>query len=181
VTVGNADVQCGLIVNRLEVEPVVPFEAGDDWLENITMHLLNRTNKTIVSAEIRLEFPETGDGSPEKPIQTDFVQLGRKPAQAAYGRNGKPLSQRESSRFISFAPAKTLVIRVGDHTDVTPDLKPLRKCIIRVTRVYFLDGMGWDFAGYYDPDPEQHGKFTRMGKMYFPGEVQDNWPPPYRK
>ena len=180
VKVAGADVQCGLIVNRLEIEPVAPFVAGDDWLQNITMQFLNRTDKTIVCAQIRLEFPETGDGSRERPIKTESVDLGRIPAQSAYSsRTGKPFAQSGNRRFIAFAPGQVLTIRVGDYTEIGSDVKPLTKSTIRVTDIYFLDGMGWNLAGYYNPDPD-HGKFKYMPRGYFPGNVQNNWPPPYR-
>lgn len=64
VTLGSAEVQCGLVLSPAEIQPVTPIQAGDDWLQNVTIYLLNRTNKTIVEGQIVLVFPETGDGSP---------------------------------------------------------------------------------------------------------------------
>ncbi len=62
VMLGNSEVKCGAPVGLREFQPVVPFEAGGDWLQNLTVELLNRTSKTIAWMDIVLEFPETGDG-----------------------------------------------------------------------------------------------------------------------
>ena len=67
VTVGNMDVQCGLVVSRSAIQTVTPFDAGDDWLQNTVLYLINRTNKTAVFGQIALWFPDTGSGSPSQP------------------------------------------------------------------------------------------------------------------
>ncbi|HEY3826339.1 MAG TPA: hypothetical protein VGL82_17360, partial [Bryobacteraceae bacterium] len=52
----------GLRQTLTTLQPIVPFEWNEDWLQNTTLYLLNRTNKTIVFGQIGLWFPETGDG-----------------------------------------------------------------------------------------------------------------------
>ncbi|MGA2274993.1 MAG: hypothetical protein ABSH00_15665 [Bryobacteraceae bacterium] len=194
VTFGNSEVQCGLIVSPTEVQPVTPIEAGDDWLQNLTIYLLNRTNKTIVFGQIALAFPETGDGSPQHPQAVYILTLGRLPESVAFSGTGQPLRQDPGRQPIWFARGQTLRIRVGDYTEQirtyvdgvrasgTPSFTALTKCIIRRSSFVFDDGMRWD-GEYSLPDPEHRGKWKRIEGDYFPhdGDRYPPWPPNYHK
>ena len=181
VTLGNTEVECGLVISPTELQPVMPFQAGDDWLQNLTIYLLNRTDKTIVFGQTVLAFPETGDRSSEKPMRVHAITLGRIPANAAFsGRSGQPLRQNPSLQPISFAPGEVLPIHVGDHIDQisASDNMPfgaLSKLIIRRTSFVFDDGMRWDGGAYSVPDPEHRGQWKRLDGGYFPGTP--TWPP----
>ncbi|MGB9458025.1 MAG: hypothetical protein WCB12_18390 [Bryobacteraceae bacterium] len=181
----DSDLQCGLIASRTEVEPVTPFEAGDDWLQNLTLYLLNRTNKTIAFSNIVLAFPETGDGrSPQHPQRVYNLNLGRLPDFVAFsGRTGEPLRQDPSRQSMSFAPGQTLPIHLGDYIDhIKASLDDIpftvTKCIIRRSSVVFDDGMRWD-GNYSLPDPDHPGKWKRVEGDYFPGIP--TWPPNYHQ
>jgi hypothetical protein len=49
ISVGGKSINCGLFIKpRRVIQPVEPFMRGLDWLQDMTISLLNRTNKTIV-------------------------------------------------------------------------------------------------------------------------------------
>jgi hypothetical protein len=187
VTVGDSEVQCGLVVVPNKVQPVTPFQAGSDWLQEMSISLFNRTNRKIVFADVTLEFPETGDGI-SWPVRVYPIQLGRLPQVAAFsGRTGQPLPQDPARKPIAFLPGPTLVIHVGDYIDgireSLADLMPfadVSKCLIRIGPFFFEDGMRWDSGGFAVPDPERRGRFKRLDDDYFPGNMLLNWPPGYR-
>ncbi len=186
VTLGSAEVQCGLVLSPAEIQPVTPIQAGDDWLQNVTIYLLNRTNKTIVEGQIVLVFPETGDGSPGNPLRVYNVTLGRLPASAAYsGRTGQAIVEPPSVQPISFAPSQTLQVHLSDYIDnIKASIDNLAfsavtKCVIRRGAFFFGDGMRWFAGSYYVPDPQHPGKFTGLDGRYFPGTP--TWPPGYHE
>ncbi len=62
VSVAGNTVECGLFIKPpLVIQPVTPFQAGGDWLQQMTISLVNRTNKTVVFGAITLTFLDTGD------------------------------------------------------------------------------------------------------------------------
>ena len=187
VTLGSAELQCGVVVSPREVQPVTPFQAGDDWIENLTLYLFNRTDKTITFANIRIGFPEIGDGSSQRPMRSDYITLGRIPPAVAFSAStGQPLRQSARRKAMTFPPGQLLLIDVGTYANSikgSVDSMPfasITKITIQVSSVYFDDGMKWN-GEYYAPDPEHPGKFTRLDGNYFPGDMRLNWPPGYRK
>lgn len=186
VTLGNAEVQCGLVLSPTELQPVKPIQAGDDWLQNVTIYLLNRTDKTVVEGQIVLSFPETGDGGSGNPVREFHITFGRLPAAAAYsGRTGQAIVEPPSVQPISFAPGQTLQVRLGDYIDnIKASLDNLAftavtKCVIRRGAFFFGDGMRWFAGGYHVPDPQHPGKFKELDGRYFPGTP--TWPPGYHE
>src|SRR6185312_474079 len=61
VLLGGARVQAGRFRTE-QPAPITPFDAGDDWIRNLNISLLNRTNKTIIYMIVRFSFPETAVG-----------------------------------------------------------------------------------------------------------------------
>lgn len=183
VTVNNVDIQCGLVASSSALQPIVPFEAGDDWLQNTTLYLVNRTNKVIVFGQISLWFPETGSGTALQPMRVYNVTFGRLPAAAAVsGRTGRPLAQLGAAQPLTFAPGQTMSIHLADYisgiqASVDNMLFPsVTRVIIRRESFVFSDGMRW--AGEYTiPDAQHPGKWVHMPSNYFPGDMHVNWPP----
>jgi hypothetical protein len=108
VTVGNIAIQCGLVSGAADYQPVLPFDADDNWLQSTTLYLLNRTNKNIVYGQIALLFPETGDGSQQRPIATYNITFGQIPDMAAFSstesrwRKAQACNRRRSDRVRRF-------------------------------------------------------------------------------
>lgn len=184
VTVGNINVQCGLMTGPHEIQPVTPFQADDDWLQNMTVYLFNRTARTIVAGGITLGFPELGDGQVQ-PQPMYIISLGRIPALAAVDyKTGKPLEQGDRSP-LTFAPGQTLAIHVGDSfagirqtIERRTNLSLISKVFIYVGPFSFEDGMKWIAGCFSLPIPQKPGLFRCIpDKDYFPGDLHNNWPP----
>jgi hypothetical protein len=185
VTVGNNEVQCKLLRPHGVFQPIAPFDWGDDWVQNIEIHLFNRTNKTIVAGRLALVFPELADGTSPIGKATDLV-WGRIPPKAAFVSNGQPMHQPAEARAVSFGPNQTFILRVGEHADkIRSSLEhftaaswvPSRILVLRGS-FHFSDGMRWLGGTYSIPDPDHPGQWKYMDSLYFPGDRENNWPIP---
>jgi hypothetical protein len=164
------------------LDAVTPFQAGDDWLQSLSIHLLNRTSQTIVYADIVLGFPETTENNTKR-MYVAPLNFGRIPeAVAIDGRTGKLHLQPADLRPLAFASDQTMVIRLGDHIERIRDsigssgwsLAALHKVRIFVGSFYFADGMTFAANGYFTPD--NVGRWVLMPMTYFPGDPNRNWP-----
>jgi hypothetical protein len=181
VIVGGQAVEAGLIAADGSRQPVTPFQSGEDWLQNTTLVLLNRTDKTIAYIQVALMFPETGDGTPQHPIATYSLSLGRIPQTAAFsGRTGAALVQPAKMQPLSLKPGQTASISLGNYfAEIQANIQSvpfssITKCNIRRAVVFCDDGLKWDGA-YSTPDPGRPGKWNRIQGRYFPGYPV--WPP----
>jgi len=183
VTLGSTVVQAGRFTRpRPVIDSTTPFEADGDWIQNLTIYLLNRTSRTIVFARILLIFPETGDGV-TRPYRIHPLDLGRMPAGAAFMSNGELLSQPPERAPLSFEPGQTMAVALGDHIDrirsgvqsVIP-VAAATKLKIDLNQFCFVDAMRWAAGGFEYPDPQHPGKWKYRGSAYFPGDIDSNWP-----
>jgi hypothetical protein len=136
VTVGDQDVQCGLWVGPRTVQPVTPFDAAGDWLQKLTIYLLNRTNKPISYAQVGIGFPETGDGhaAPQSVLR---LSLGRIPASDAFFGSGKPIEQDPTLKPLSWGPGETYAVHLGDFYDrLRSEVEPRGVSIENLTRIF---------------------------------------------
>jgi hypothetical protein len=183
ITLGDVVVQSGRVIKAVGVapDPMTPFQADDDWVQNLTLYLFNRTNQTIVHLTVNFSFPETGDG--RTVLRRGYMlNLGRVPPPAAFDRNGKPLRQRPESQPIWFRPGQELAIRLGDYIDQiktnvqpTMPLAALTQLNVDLISAFFADGMQWWPGGFRVPDPQTF-TWRRMGADYFPGNMDRKWP-----
>jgi len=182
VSVGNLQIGSGLVDGVAGYQPIVPFEAGADWLQNTTVSILNRTNKTIVYGSIALMFPETGDGTMQKPIATYNLTFGRIPDSAAFTASGQVLVQRTTAPPAAFGPGQTMTLRLADQitsiegTVISIPFSAVTKCHIRRAVFFFDDGMKWD-GKFSVPDSTHPGQWIQQTRGYFPGVP--TWPPKF--
>lgn len=178
VTVGDAPVDCYWFPgpSRKYVEPAA-FQAGDDWLQDLSITFYNRTNKTIAYILIGLGFPQT---QPERAVN---INLGHIPDIAAFDRQGKPLRQ-DGQKPLSLGPGETLVVNVRDYiSQINGALEsalsvPVTKVTIQRIGCNFDDGMHWNPGPYSIPDSQHPGQWKRLAtRSYFPGNPLANWPP----
>lgn len=189
VTVAGQEVQCGLTLGPDDTQTVTPFQAGDDWLTQTDIYLLNRTDRTIVRIDVPLGFPDTGNGHTE-PQSIYSLTLGRIPAVAAYShRTGKPIHIDSHFKPAAFTPGQTLVLHVGDYIEGIRGYVEQQMPLSQATKIdihrgtfYFDDGMRWQAGGGFSiPDPARPGWFKQMDMgRFFPGHPSQNWPPPRR-
>lgn len=183
VTLGDTVVQAGRFEKpQPPIDPITPFQAGDDWIRNLTIHLFNRTDRTIVFARIMLILPETGNGA-DRPLRIYNLDLGRMPAGTTFLGNGQLYSQPPDRVPLSFGTRQTMAVALGDHIDriragverAIP-LAVATKLKIDLNLFFFTDGMRWAAGGFEDPDPLHPGKWKLKGRSYFPGDMYTNWP-----
>jgi hypothetical protein len=185
VTVAGQEVQCGLRLGPENKQTITPFQAGDDWVSQMDIYLLNRTDKTIVFADVPLGFPDTGNGHTEPQVLYG-MHFGRKP-DAYWHWIGRPRGIDPKLKSAAFAPGQTFVLHVADYVDairarveqVTP-LFLVTKVDVLLGNFYFDDGMYWQAGGgFYVPDPGRPGKYKQLDPgRFFPGRSSRNWPPP---
>ncbi len=149
-------------------QPPGVFQAGDDWLANTDIYLVNRTNKQIVYGYFLVSFP---DGPTRNAVP---ITMGIMPAVAAFDRSGKPMPQ-DGRAPLSFGPGQALVIHLGDYmNDITSALTPVLPAALTKVRInanvfIFDDGMMWNpGAAYLMPDPAHPGQWTQMPRGYHP-------------
>jgi len=187
VTLGTKEVPCmwspGPPNGRGVYQPAPPFQADDDWLQNVTIYLFNRTNKSIAWVWVDIGFPQTGDGLSQATSQRTYqIILGQRPDAANFDpRTGQPMPVQGTP--LSFAPGQTLEIHLGEHFDRIKErtrdrlFAPLTSVRVSPVHAFFVDGMGWNPSSYQVPDPEHHGKWIHMPMGYFLGNASANWPP----
>ena len=188
VSVEGKTVQCGLFIKPPDVDqPVTPFQASNDWLQHMTISLVNRTNKVIVFGGISFSFIDTGDCR-ALPCVGAALHFGRIPPMDAYdGRTGRPLNPELPERpALAWEPEQTIVLHVSDYMAKIEERLADSMQVANVTRVnvnrdsfYFADGTRWSLGNFYVPDPEHPGKFKKLPNDYFPGMRGHNWPPGY--
>jgi hypothetical protein len=89
VTVGDQEIQPGLSTGPREDNPGTPFQADEGWMKNMSIVLMNRTDKVIVRAELELYFRDTGDGSPFRPVTEHIMTIGRRPDAGSFTSHGQ--------------------------------------------------------------------------------------------
>jgi hypothetical protein len=188
VTVNGAIVPCmwapGPPNGRGAHQPAPAFQADDDWLQNTTIELFNRTNKTIVWAAVEISFPQTGDGrSPATAQRTYNIWIGRRPDSANFSfRTGQPM--RNDGDPLSFPGGHAMTLNLGDYKEqIQANVRevlfvPVTSIRINPASFIFDDGMRWSPGGHYrTPDPDHPGQWKALPIDYFPGDLLANWPP----
>lgn len=176
-----------IAIGDQQIEPRVPFQAGDNWLKDMSILLRNRTDKTIDYLEIRSRFPEGGNGRTE-PLTAYHIQLGQIPAVDRFNGKGEPMRVDPSLKPLGLAPGGSLAVHFADYFDsiraIVEQKMPFEqvtRCIIHRGLTYFSDGLKW-YNGFYErPNPDQPGKFLFLPDDYFPGNPMKFWPPPWTK
>ncbi len=182
VTVAGQQIQPGEAGVR-EDNPGTPFQADEDWLKNMSVFLQNRTNKPIVCAQLRLWFPDTGDGTAARPVTHYDITVGQRPESSRYYSNGSKIPPDPREKPLLLAPHGTIIIPVADSIDaIQPTVEGVGNMLFsQITRVniqrytvYFEDGTHWVGHAYYSPDPDHPGKYIKLADNYFPGRPGQN-------
>lgn len=182
ITLDDVTVQPGRFVKPVgEVQdPVTPFIADDDWVQRLTVYLLNRTNRTIVKAAFTFSFPETSDWAAHiRPVFS--LSLGRIPPSVAFEK-GRPIFQKPESQPLQFGPGQTMAIRLGDYIDqIKADIEPamplaaLSTLEVGVAGFFFEGGLRWD-GSFRAFDPQSSAWNRVDDPNYFPGDADGRWP-----
>ena len=151
-----------------------PFQAGDDWVKNLTVVLKNLSNRKITAVTIGIRFP----GSPgSDAIQRDptgqsvigaGITLGRTPAHYARTPEGEVLRPASTGTPLQIGTGQELTIALANYYDdikgqveAERPISGVPNCWIVISRVYFDDGTQWAADVFYKPDPAASGKLIR--------------------
>ena len=140
-----------LKVNDQSVSFNKAFEASGEWLKDISFKIRNNSKKTIVCIYMGVVFPETG---PASMLHPKF-----------YG-NPTNTTIKPKAQPLELKPGEVLSISLADEYKELKSLVEHKMAIgsintvsLEISRVYFDDGMMWDLAELYRPDPEKPGKW----------------------
>jgi hypothetical protein len=148
-----------------------PFPVHGMWLRDIKVVLQNTSTKTIVSGGVILSYPETGDGTPQRPLITTALIRGRRPDHAYMRKDGTLTPRHEEgspSVPLAFAPGATLTLTVGaklgdlNQATITQAAGNVSRVTIQLTEYYFDDASMWISGNYFaaEPPPERYRKVT---------------------
>jgi len=167
-----------------QVVPGQDFIAGGDWLKDMTLYVINRTNKPIVWLSVGLMFPQTGNGRTQ-PVWIYHIQMGRMPIVDAVDGSGKPFPPGHSgSKPLGLQPGGRLSIHVSDYMDKIDEylktampVSAIREVHIQVDGCFFEDGLRYMGGAFALPDPQRPGQWKYLGaRQYFPGDIHQYLP-----
>ena len=180
IMLGDTVVQKGRFAKpRGEVpDPTISFAAGDDWVQNVSIYLLNRTDKVIAYQLLSVDFPDTFVGNTGLFVT---LPLGAPPPAFAFNRNGTPSHQPPGAQPLSWGPHETIAVHLRDHTDAIrastgPEgsLATQSRMGVLLSVCYFADGMGW-FSQYMTWDRE-NSKWQVVDRNDGPVNPDSFWP-----
>ncbi len=154
-----------------EIQPDKPFEAGDDWLREISVVIKNVSPRKIIYVSVGAHLPETGAGTSESPRVGGGNAAGQKPEHAVYSALTGQRRPDIPTEPIDLEPNKELVLPIVAERDYAAiksliqakqTLSSVRNCDVWVTTVYFSDGTKWAPASYWRPDEARPGKYVSI-------------------
>jgi hypothetical protein len=155
------------------------FDAGDDWLKDLSFVIRNVSNKKIVHMTAGCSLFETADWQAElaKHTATPIVGsitnvVGRRPEQALYSASlGRRLGPDTDRAAFELAPGQEFAIAL-EIPDEYPILKSrieekqpmssVAACIGSISQIFFDDGTQWQSHHYLRADPDRPGHWIRM-------------------
>jgi hypothetical protein len=153
-----------------EVTNLPPFRLAikgtddDHWLERVQLTLRNVTNRTIVGAWMRVDFPDT-EGPNRLKIMHDFT-VSEVPERSQFDRRGVKHNVNQHPP-LSVGPKSTFAIALGPEyeqmkqkIEAQSSISDIKSVWIRIVLVYFSDDSRWN--GVYEiPDPGNPAGFLR--------------------
>jgi hypothetical protein len=148
------------------------FEAGDDWIRDISFVIKNVSQKKIILLSTSAVLYGTGDVAGDVANRVPALGvagnvLGHRPKHALYSATlGHAIKPDEDKRPpFELAPGQEVTMALED-----PELYPalnsrigsgVAGCNSSVVRVFFEDGTQWQSHSYFRP-ADQPGRYTRI-------------------
>ncbi len=156
------------------------FEAGDDWLKNLSIYVADRTSEKIVRMLMAVNFPEVKQTSGKVSVLGAgvMIRFGGLPASVAYDTNGNPLHHGDEQSLELRSGYETPLSFARDEATLRNAVEKWQPfstvslCYVTFANVTFADGMSWGEAGYSRPDPDHPGRYILMDKNYFPAPAK---------
>jgi hypothetical protein len=151
-----------LMLGDKEIPFDTPIPVQGQWLRDVSVVLQNTSSKTIVSGGVILTYPQTGNGTPDKPTISTPLIRGRRPDHAYLKKDGSLMTRSQEgppTSPLTFAPGNTMNLTVGSPLgelnegtiyQVTDQISQVN---IQVTEFYFSDDSEWNAGSYYLPEP----------------------------
>ena len=157
-----------IILGGKEVPFDTPVPVSGKWLRTLLIVVQNISSKPISRGEVTLDYPETGDGSAERPIVTSYLTLGRHPSEYFLDKDG---TRRDSSREnqipeINIPPGESMslgLLAYGGVDHAFGDIEqaefakklghPITQIKVVLGRYYFTSGGGWQLDTFWVPAP----------------------------
>jgi hypothetical protein len=153
------------------------FPAGEDWVQNLTIYILNRTDQTIVHFEAMFSFPETTAGHERWGVP---LSLGRTPDSGMIDAKGNLLTQPPDLQPLSFGPGQAMELHLGGYAgfvENTARAASLTTIQMSFQRVFFKGGtLQWSSGAVYGVYDPKTSKWQSQKSGYFPGDRDANWP-----
>lgn len=152
------------------VQSGVPFDAEDNWLQEVSVVVKNVSSTGIVLVNIFGDLPESGTGTTTSPRVPVANTAGRKPDAAMYSPFTGQRKPEDTSEAIKLEPAGELTVPLmskdyyEDFNSLISAKQPLSSitnCEISVATVYFADGTKWSHS-YWQPDTTKPGRYEPM-------------------
>ena len=167
-----------------EIVPGQDFVKGNNWLKDMNIYLINRTELPIAWLSINLIFPQTANG---KETWIYSIQMGRIPDVAAISaRTGKPFPPGlPGSKSLGLQPGGRLTIHVSDYMDKidkylknTLPVSALSEVNIQLDVCFFENGLRYSGgSGFAQPDPQHSGQWVYLPtRQFFPGNIHKYLP-----
>jgi hypothetical protein len=154
------------------------FNAGDDWLKNLSFTIKNVSNQAITYVEVSCALFETSDwrkelaahSTPENPILGQARNVvGWRPEHALYSARLGRSSAEDSTRrpAFSLAPGQEFTIPIQDpktYSDLKSSiearepLSTVNACDADIGTIFFADGTKWGGHNYMRPT-DQPGRY----------------------
>ena len=71
-----------LMLGDKEITPDTPVNLEGKWVGRLSIVVQNVSSKTIVKCALEVDFPESGDGTQNRPIHVIPLSVGRYPKHA---------------------------------------------------------------------------------------------------
>jgi hypothetical protein len=147
-----------LLEIKLSEKPIKLEEkavAEGDWLKKLSLKLKNSSAKTIVFAEIALDFPETETA---RGVMSYRLRLGNNPASQNNFRAPLRLGPRETVTVSVEGEYEKLKQFLGDAHPVTA----INDATVGLVFVAFDDGTGWSEGETVKPDPNNPRRYVNI-------------------
>jgi hypothetical protein len=151
-----------ILVGDKEVQLGTPISVKGMWLRDVKIVLQNTSLKMIVSGGVILTYPETSDGTPQRPLITTPIIYGMRPDHAYLNKDGS-MRQRSLENTaqppLDIAPGATWTLTpgpdLGDHNQgtVIQAAGHVSQINIQITEYYFTDESLWRAGMYFVPEP----------------------------
>ena len=162
-------------------KPGVPFQAGDDWFDHLTVVLKNISSKEIIFGGVQVFFLDMGDGTPMRPMLTDQSTVGQRPEHGRYSRiTGNRLAgPARNSILVEAGQEFTVPVVSPDRYESAKEMIESRQPLSSITKIrigltmfYFEDGTRWGANLYYRPDFSVPGKYVVISRKEFDSYIQ---------